>query len=253
MDAAAPAPWNTGTEVSIVHLGHSALVLADGPDRLVITSETFGLAPGGIQLRHIDLLRLRSELAAGSRGLRHWAPDVVEFADLTLRPVVVDPIAVEVLRDAVRNGHHAGTFDPARQRSAGAPLVRAALRGECVDDLLLTLIGAGPGSTPAGDDVVVGALAGLRASGHEDAVDAIACALPALLERTTAASRLYLAAAIDGRFADRVHDLVRGLADRDAAIVAARSAARWGATSGLDLLSGVIAATDPTVQLRRTA
>jgi hypothetical protein len=239
--------------MSIVRLGHSALVLAAGGDRLVITSETFGLAPGGIQLSLADLLRLRGELSAGSTSLSHWTPEHVETVDLRLTTVTVDPVARTVLGTGVAAGQRVGDFDPSRQRSAATPLVHAALGGGSVRAELLALIGAGPGSTPAGDDVVVGVLAGLHATGHGDAAAGIARELPPMLGRTTSASRLYLAAAADGRFAERVHELVRGLEDRDSAVAAARSAAGFGATSGLDLLSGIVAATDPAIQLRRIA
>jgi hypothetical protein len=239
--------------MSIVHLGQSALVLADRRGHLVITSEAFGLAPGGIQLPATALLRLRGELAAGSIALSHWMPEVVELVDLTLPPADVDPLALAVLREALGSGLRAGAFDPARQRAAAAPLVRSAIRGENVAPALLALIGAGPGSTPAGDDVVVGVLAGLHATGRDRAAARIAGHLPDLLARTTSASRSYLSAAAEGRFAERVHLLVRGLENRDAAVAAARSAARWGATSGIDLLAGIVAAATDSSALRRIA
>ena len=253
MDVASPTPWRTRSEVTIVHLGHSALVLADGREHLVITSAQFGLAPGGIQLLPPDLRRLHAELVAGSTGLAHWTPEMVDQVDLTMRAIDIDPVAVAILGDALRFEHRVGAFDPERQRSAARGLVCSALDGRPVSDELLALIGAGPGSTPAGDDVVVGVLAGLHASGRSEAAHPIERSLPGLLDRTTSASRLYLSAAASRRFAERVHQLVRGLGDRDSAIAAARSASRWGATSGLDLLAGVIAATDPSLQLRRTA
>ncbi len=253
MDAAVPTPWIARGEMSIVHLGHSALVLADLRGHLVITSEGFGLAPGGIQVSAADLLHLRGELAAGRTTLNHWMPDVVELVDLRLPCVDVDPVALAVLGDALDPGQRVGTFDPGRQRAAAAPLVRSAVRGEASAPALLGLIGAGPGSTPAGDDVVVGVLAGLHAAGRHDAAALIADALPDLLARTTSASRIYLSAAAEGRFAERVHLLVRGLRDRDAAIAAAWSAARWGATSGIDLLAGIVAAVTHSSTLRRIA
>lgn len=253
VDVAAPTPWIARGEVSIVHLGQSALVLADRRGHLVITSGAFGLAPGGIELLPADLLRLRSELKTGRTACSHWMPEVVEMVDLTLPPVHVDPAALAVLGNALVGGQQVGTFDPARQRAAAVPLVRSATDGESVAVALLGLIGAGPGSTPAGDDVIVGVLAGLRATGRDDAAALIANGLLDLLPRTTSASGLYLSAAAEGRFAERVHLLVRGLEDRDAALAAARSAARWGATSGIDLLAGIVAAATHSSALRRIA
>lgn len=253
VDAASPTPWLTRRDASIVHLGHSALVLADGLDHLVISSDEFGLAPGGIELLPADLVRLRSELIAGRTGLRHWMPAKVETVDLRMPPIDIDSVAVAALGNALSVEQRVGEFDPSRQRSAAAPLVRSALDGEPVDATLLRLIGAGPGSTPSGDDVVVGVLAGLRATGHDSAAAVIGRGLPRLLHHTTTASRLYLSAAADGRFAARVHLLVQGLGDRDSALAAARSAARWGATSGLDLLAGILAAAVPSALMRRIA
>jgi len=244
VDVASPAPWLSRGPLSVVHLGQSALVLADHSGHLVVTSRAFGLAPGGIQLLAADLQRLRAELAAGATVLSHWWPDDVDLVDLRMRPVRVDPDAVALLSAAHDVRQHADALDPRRQRSTAPALVRAALAGEPLAGPLLSLIGAGPGSTPAGDDVVVGVLAALLATGHDDAAAAIGSGALRLLGRTTSASRMYLTAAADGRFAERVHDLLSGLADSTSACRAARSAAIWGATSGLDLLSGIVAAVD---------
>ncbi len=228
-------------------------MLGDGSEQFVVSSDDFGLAPGGIQVSAPDFARLRSELQSGRRGLGHWNPAIVEVVDLRIRPIDVDPVAVVILAAAIRVENRVGAFDPARQRASASPLVALALKGEPLESALLELIGAGPGSTPAGDDVVVGVLAGLQATGRDAVAANIAGALPDLLARTTSASRMYLSAAADGRFAERVHQLVRGLDDRSSAYASARSAGRWGATSGFDLLSGVLAGASAPAQIRWTA
>ena len=74
------------------------------------------------------------------------------------------------------------------------------------------------------------------------------------LSRTTSSTAHYLAAAADGRFAQREHQLVAGLEHREAARAAATAATRWGATSGLDLLTGLLAAAAPLpTEIRKTA
>ncbi len=253
VDAASPTPWLSQGEVSVVHLGQSALVLADRSGHLVVTSGAFGLAPGGIQLIPADLSRLRAELTAGARSLSHWGPDHVDLVDLRMRPVRVDPDALDLLIAAGDVRQRADALDPRRQRSTAVVLVRAALAGGPLAGPLVRLIGAGPGSTPAGDDVVVGVMAALLATGHDHAATAIGGRVISLLERTTSSSRMYLSAAADGRFAERVHELVRGLGDATSALSAARSAVGWGATSGLDLLSGIVAAVHSPALARRAA
>ena len=253
VDGASPTPWLTYGHVGVVHLGQSAVVLADRRGPLVMTSAAFGLAPGGVQLGAADFARLRAEVAAGRTGLAHWTPDFVETVDLRIRSASIDPAAVGILRGALDIRRHAGTLDPSRQRSLAPVLARAALAGEPPEGPLLRLIGAGPGSTPAGDDVVVGVLAALRAIGREDAAGAISRGVLRFLDRTTSASRAYLSAAADGRFAERVHRLVRGLSDESAAMTAAGAASTWGATSGLDLLAGIVAAVDTPAVARRIA
>jgi hypothetical protein len=107
--------------------------------------------------------------------------------------------------------------------------------------LLHALVGAGPGTTPSGDDVIVGAMAGLRACGLADAATSLGRRVLPLLPATTTASGHYLRAAADGRFGEHVHELNDSLeTGRPAAAVIAR-ASRWGATSGVDLLFGLVA------------
>jgi hypothetical protein len=125
--------------------------------------------------------------------------------------------------------------------------------GVPVTGTLLRLIGAGPGSTPAGDDVVAGVLAGLRATRNPAAATALGAQVLPLLTRTTSSSAHYLASAVDGRFADRVHLLVAGLADVRSATRAVRAASTFGASSGTDLLAGIAAAARTATLTRKSA
>jgi hypothetical protein len=258
VDASAPAPWCTRSDPSIVHVGHSAIVLRDGRRLLVLSSDAFGLVPGGVELAPADLAAVRRESASGVVRLAHWRPAVVEPVDLTLRPAPIDPDAVRILAVAARTPARSG-LDPARQRADAPALARAAVAGLPLEEPLLRLIGAGPGSTPAGDDVVAGVLAGLHIANRPDTASRLAAAVLPLLPRTTSASAHYLTAAADGRFAVRVHDLLAGLASPAAANRAARVARAHGGTSGLDLLAGIAgAASSPSTApalspIRRTA
>jgi len=113
------------------------------------------------------------------------------------------------------------------------------------------LVGLGPGLTPSGDDMLVGMLAALRRP-RAPLVDAraagrLADALAPRLVRTTAVSRFYLAHALAGRFGAALLDardvLVAGdepaTPERVGAMIRLRSV---GATSGTDLLAGLLTA-----------
>lgn len=109
------------------------------------------------------------------------------------------------------------------------------------------LIGLGPGSTPAGDDVLTGAEAGLRATGHPLA-GFTGAALVDVEMRTTEVAAAMLRHAARGAFAERVHRLVRAALVDDLPAVGdpLGGAAAWGATSGQDTLVGIVLAMDAT-------
>ncbi|HWM34239.1 MAG TPA: DUF2877 domain-containing protein [Pseudolysinimonas sp.] len=257
VDAADPAPWRMAGNPSVVHLGHSALVLGAGRRQLVITSDAFGLVPGGMQVRPPEFARLRRDLArrdpARGAAIHGWRPAVVEPADLRVTAIDIDSAALDLLERATTAPGAIGAFDPSRQRAEASALARAARDGADVADTLLRLIGAGPGSTPAGDDVVAGVLAGLRAAGLSEAAAELGARVLPLLGRTTAASTHYLEAAATGRFADRVHALVAGLRSARSAPAAIRAAATFGASSGTDLLAGIVAGARITPAIRKSA
>lgn len=114
------------------------------------------------------------------------------------------------------------------------------------DSAVRALIGRGAGSTPAGDDVLVGALAYAFASGGPDG--ALARAMRALApgfdELTTATGATYLRAALQGSFGGDLLAFVRALGrgPTDRALLRAMRVAGHGATSGIDSLMGFVAA-----------
>ena len=82
-------------------------------------------------------------------------------------------------------------------------------------EVLAQVVGRGSGSTPAGDDVLIGILAVLRsplsgAAGAE-AADALRRALLPLLATTTDISGHLLRQAASGLFARNVHELIGAL------------------------------------------
>ena len=79
------------------------------------------------------------------------------------------------------------------------------------------LVGAGPGLTPAGDDLLVGYLAGLISTAGACSrrlafVEAVCAAVLELTGRTSAISRLYLQNATEGRVAERLLNLLKLIA-----------------------------------------
>lgn len=108
-------------------------------------------------------------------------------------------------------------------------------------DEAAVLIGLGPGLTPAGDDLVGGALLALHAVGRPDVADRLAeWALGLAAKRTNPISRAHLAAAAEGSGAEAVHRTVNAVmaADRDAMPAALAAVEGIGHTSGWDALTG---------------
>jgi len=116
------------------------------------------------------------------------------------------------------------------------------------EQALLALVGRGAGSTPAGDDFLIGMLAHAWASIGEQVplvalLRALGDRLPLL---TTSVSVSYLRAATRGEFGSHLAVLVRGLAHVPSAraLDLAARVAGHGVTSGLDTLAGFIAAAE---------
>lgn len=115
------------------------------------------------------------------------------------------------------------------------------------EQALRALIGRGAGSTPAGDDVLVGALAHALVSGGANAplAGAMRRLAPQFDRLTTAAGATYLRAALDGAFGSDLLSFVRAVAGNQSPTQVLRRAMRvaaHGATSGIDSLVGFVAA-----------
>lgn len=103
-----------------------------------------------------------------------------------------------------------------------------------------SLIGRGPGLTPAGDDALAGAAMAawaFRLSAAQALADAV---LPVVETGTTRLSGAFLKAALAGHGPESWHRLVRGLPDPEPADVAAVMAP--GHSSGADTLAGLLLA-----------
>lgn len=127
-----------------------------------------------------------------------------------------------------------------RSAFADAPQAQACMRD---------LIGRGSGSTPAGDDMLVGAAAVATVLMKSDAelgrraerwLKRLERCAPEFEKKTTAMSCAYLRAALEGRFAGHLLGFVSALLsqERRPAGVHFEKVLRHGATSGADALQG---------------
>lgn len=118
------------------------------------------------------------------------------------------------------------------------------------------LVGLGPGLTPSGDDTLTGLAAALYAVGHP-AATWLTGALDDLDARTTFVAAAMLRHAARGEVAERTHRLLAALlapggGAGDDVPAAIRATVAWGATSGSDLLVGVLLGLDAATGVRRT-
>lgn len=243
-----------------LHSIFSSSINLQTPRGLVHVSATASRVPFGCEVAPSDMARLRG-LADGSGSLSA-AKKAGRFVELHTDAAtmvldhVFDDVRTAVPPDGVArlrvrlngttmglSGVLAGGFAP------GAEPVRRAIaalaNGEDVP-ALLWLVGRGPGLTPSGDDILVGALAMLT---RLDLVnDAARARLRAVLTPdpapTTDVSVAYLAAAIDGEFSDDIRGLVLGMWCENATGVdtALQALSLHGHTSGFDAALGVLLA-----------
>jgi len=237
--------------------------IGDGPTTIVLARDA-----GDLRLRFAV-----GERVAASDGCIRSARVMLELADARVwqrterGPRVADAELDARLRDvgarlAARRARQENVLD----RDA-AP-VAAALAAACASlDLsraraaIDRLIGWGEGLTPAGDDFIVGLLAGLdHATTHADAArrdvadalasrvafrDALAAHVAAGTKRTTAIAAHALRLAARGAWSETIDRLLVALcrdADDRAADAALAHLLAFGASSGADTASGIVAA-----------
>lgn len=242
------------------------VVLASGPasyarvgDGPVLALET----PGGASLP--NALTLGSH-GAGGDGLAIGAAGAIGDGRVRIgdRTMVVrrwwDPhtqvreFGVGVLRrhrhllpTGLADGHHVYGLTAPVERLRSAAIDRDT---HTVASVVDELVGRGPGSTPAGDDVLAGLLAALRTyrAAHDRRVagftDALARDTARAAHRTTALSATLLRCADDGAVVGAAGRVLRALAGHGRPAEAVASLAVVGHTSGRDLLTGIGIAVD---------
>jgi Protein of unknown function (DUF2877) len=130
-----------------------------------------------------------------------------------------------------------------------AQAVKSALEvSAALGDALAKVVGRGPGSTPSGDDVLVGILAVLNSSASgaagARAAESLGRAMLPLLGTTTAISGQLLRQAVNGLFSRDVHELILALLgkpDPPQLLNTIRRVIETGVTSGADTCMGLLA------------
>ena len=241
--------------LSVVHVGQAAALLTTRSGTLIpVTAGPAGLVPGGLGVPDraalASVLARWSELADGHRAdtidLRAWhaAAAAVELRVPAAAPagITAAPLA-ELDRGLPDPLSRAAGFTPGERAVELARRAVEARSGE-LDACVAATVGAGIGTTPAGDDVICGVLAGLDLLGFEGAHGRLGAAVTPLLSATTRISRHLLAAAVASRYTEGLIVLAAALASASARAVhdALGALAQWGASSGLDQATGFAAA-----------
>jgi len=255
--------------VAIVQTGHSlgaSLVLPECDDAVFMSGPGIGLLPAHIVVRARDLDRVLNAVATwqtepassgqdlslliDAQGVRVFrprlAPDPAELRSNCARTNVNATARwLRAFRAPLGLGQTATQFLAPESRwlkylaalQGAAPVAESSLRA---------LLGRGAGTTPAGDDLVVGALAYAWVTlGREAplmaAMRMLDAELPAL---TSSVGTTYLRAAARGEFGSHLIAWVRALprVSTQRALALAGRVAGHGATSGYDTLLGFVAA-----------
>jgi hypothetical protein len=256
---------------AIVVAGHrlGASIALPGSDAAVFMSGPgIGLLPAHIVVRARDLDRVLKAVDASRFGAARSGHDLslhIDSADVRIfRPRLAPNPAPMRSNCARANVGAAAQWLRAHPAPLGLGATAAQLLApdghwlKCIAGLqgdmrtaaraLHALVGRGTGTTPAGDDLVVGALAYAWATLGQDApvvaaMGLLDAELPAL---TTAVGTSYLRAAARGEFGSHLIAWVRALprVTPQRALALAGRVARHGATSGYDTLLGFVAAVE---------
>jgi len=182
-------------------------------------------------------------------GALHAKPDALARAASQIAALLAQHAPADSLARLVLNTPGTSALPPRIQQVAeqNIPLLLDGIATQDTNRVQAAarkLAGVGPGLTPAGDDLLLGAMYGLCASEPAAAAGSLAADMAAVAsERTHALSAAWLAAGVRGETAAPWHQLVDAIA---AQVPAALQAAVMhilptGHTSGADALAGFLA------------
>jgi Protein of unknown function (DUF2877) len=258
-----------GSFTGVVHsvFRRACNIRTDGGDLLALLAPELGNLPHGIRIEAPPGLAFAGHFRAGQRvgcraALLRAAGSGLAVDLRTATRWRSELKAVDLARPVVAAAWQVAwrALQHRRQRDR-APLLRAvqsralALAGasraldlDRATAAVRALIGCGPGLTPAGDDLIVGLLAGLRCTAGDD--PARACFLRALGAAVASAalatgeiSQACLRQAIAGAFSEPIVQLAGAIADGlpPMEVEAAARRALWvGHTSGGDGVQGLL-------------
>ena len=243
--------------VTIAHASLGGLpmgIALDGSiplDRLGITPAMHAEASG-------ERVTIDGRLVISLAGALTWSPHLPSFslrpadvrwprtlAALDMAEPMAPPIGFGPLLRTLRGGMPTRT-DPLGARAAATlgSILKALTAGDTPQaaQIAAGLIGLGPGATPSGDDLLVGLLAGLAAAGHSDAPELARRISARAIGRTTVLAEAFLVHAGNLEFSERVHELAAALMGEGTGRLdgAVRASCAWGASSGTDLLVGML-------------
>jgi len=261
----------TGHFTGSVHsvFGRACNISLDGGGMLTLLAAEFGNVPHGARLDTPPGFKFDRALHAGERlgcrggiarftrarlavrlsGAKRWHAELDDLdVDLGQPRVANAWRLTEIATEQhVKAQVRSGLDLPDVRRKALADAV-SALHLRQAETAIMRLVGCGPGLTPAGDDLLVGFLAGLRATaGRRPDRLAYLAGINAIVRNAAAGtnpiSRTYLEHASDGSFAEPLARLAICIAEGAAQAeveTAAQAALAVGATSGADGVHGLL-------------
>lgn len=201
--------------------------------------DTLGLHRGDpvhVRSGFVGIGTASTRLVVDCRSAPRWRP----ICDGRRAPGLSERLALIAAAARHRAWHDSSRMAHAVTAALGDP--------QALGTVVADVLGRGPGSTPAGDDVLVGILA-VRTSPHSGPAGAAAAALLRrsmlpLLSSTSEISGHLLRQAADGLFSRAVHELISSLIgdpDPQRFRQTIQRVIETGATSGADTCVGVVA------------
>jgi len=223
-----------------------------GPVLISLQTPEAAFHPWAVEVEGVPAAPVKTPVAGGPERIR-WGDVTIELAGARIEPLEIEPYTAgqaRVARDRASlleaNAFGSGEHGPMAPFEAAILRILSEWATFADPEAMAKLIGLGDGSTPAGDDILVGVLAGLRLGLRASAPNELARLEPVLrsdLDRTTLGSAQMLEAALDGAFPEPLLRLVHAIGDpksgSEGILSEARSVRRLGASSGHAMLLGL--------------